>query len=87
MLLCMRTTLNLNDELMRRAKEYAARTHRTTTSVVEEALRDLLYERGARARREPVRLPTFNGDGLRPGVDLDSSSELLDVMDDGDGAV
>jgi hypothetical protein len=33
--------------------------------------------------REPVRLPTFDGDGLQPGVDLDDSAALLDLMERG----
>jgi hypothetical protein len=28
-----------------------------------------------------VRLRTFRGQGLRPGVDLDDTASLLDVMD------
>jgi len=34
--------------------------------------------------REPVSLPTFRGDGLQPGVDLDDTASLLDVMDEPD---
>jgi hypothetical protein len=29
-------------------------------------------------------LPTFSGKGLQPGVDLDDSANLLDLMQDGD---
>lgn len=31
-------------------------------------------------------LPTFGGHGLRPGVDLDDSANLLDLMDGADTA-
>ena len=31
--------------------------------------------------REPVRLPTVDGDGVQPGVDLDNSADLLDLLD------
>lgn len=34
--------------------------------------------------REPVVLPTFAGDGLLPGVDLDSGASLAELMDAGD---
>ena len=30
---------------------------------------------------EPVRLIMVNGDGVRPGVDLDNSASLLDLLD------
>jgi len=33
---------------------------------------------------EPVRLKTFRGGGVRPGVDLDDSASLLDLMVDED---
>jgi hypothetical protein len=49
--------------------------------VVEEALRSAL---GAKPKkgRGPVRpLKTYRGDGLQPGVDLASSSALLEVME------
>lgn len=35
---------------------------------------------------ERVTLPTFAGKGLRPGVDLDDSAALLDLMEDEDPA-
>jgi hypothetical protein len=30
--------------------------------------------------RSPIELPTFRGKGLRPGVDLDDSAALLELM-------
>jgi hypothetical protein len=77
----VRTTIRLDEHLLREAKRHAVRTGRTLTAVIEEALRALL----ARSREGPppdrVRLPTFRGQGLRPGVDLDDTASLLDVMD------
>jgi len=37
---------------------------------------------GAPARAEPVELPTFGSEGVLPGVDLDDSASLLDLMDE-----
>jgi len=34
----------------------------------------------------PVSLPTFSGNGLQPGVDLDDTAGLLDLMGSGDAA-
>lgn len=41
--MCMRTTLDLDDVLMRAAKRRAAETGRTLTALVETALRELLH--------------------------------------------
>ena len=81
MLLCMRTTIRLDDELLSRAKEVAGKTNRTLTSVIEDALRQHLAQEQAVAERDPVRLTTVNGMGTLPGVDLDDSAALLDLME------
>jgi Bacterial antitoxin of type II TA system, VapB len=77
----MRTTINLPDELVSQAKKAAAESGRTFTAVVEDALREALSRRAPRQQRRPVRLPTFGGTGVLPGVDLDDSAALLDLMD------
>ena len=83
----MRTTVNLPDELLARAKQYAAATHRTLTSVLEEGLRAVLDRPRRPEGSVPVRLVTYGSGGLRPGVDLDDTAALLDVMEsDGDSA-
>ncbi len=81
----MRTTIRLDAALLAEAKKQAAETGQTLTSVIEDALRERLARRRARPRG-PVRLTTFRGDGLVPGVDLDDSAGLQDVMENGDGA-
>ena len=83
----MRTTVNIDPELLAAAKELAARTRRSLGEVVDDALRLLLAERPA--DRAPVRLPVFGGSGLRPGVDLedkDALAELLERREDDDRA-
>jgi len=78
--------MRIDDGLLAAAKEHAARTGRTLTSVFEDALRTfLVLEKRARRSRRP-KLPTFDGGGLQPGVDLDSSADLLDVMERGAAA-
>jgi predicted transcriptional regulator len=76
----MRTTIRIDDQLLREAKQLAARTGRTLTAVMEDALRETL-NRQRRPTASTVDLPTFRGDGLRPGVDLDDSAALLELMD------
>ena len=79
----MRTTIRMDDGLLRQAKEYAARTGTSLTRLIEDAVRELLARSAARVR-EPVRLPTCDGEGLQPGVDLDDTASLIDLMDAGD---
>lgn len=80
----MRTTIRMDDELLRQAKAHAARTETTLTRLIEDAVRELLARRSHSRVREAVTLPTFGGDGLQPGVDLDDSASLVDLMDAGD---
>jgi hypothetical protein len=81
----MRTTIRLDDQLLLEAKEVAARTGRTLTAVIEEALRESFARRRQAGGRKPLRLNTFSG-ALQPGVDLDDSAGLLDLMDQHDDA-
>jgi hypothetical protein len=76
----VRTTIDLPDDLLTAAKERAAREGRSLSEVVADAVRSN-FSRTATADREPFVLPTFNGGGLQPGVDLDDSAALLDLME------
>jgi hypothetical protein len=82
----MRTTIRLDDELLASAKQWAAESGRTLTAVFEDALRAALARRKAAATRERVRLITGSAGGLRPGVDLDNTAELLEIMERSDDA-
>lgn len=79
-----RTTIRLPQELARAVKRLAAETDRTMTQVIEEALREAVARRDRPPKARKVRLPTFAGGGLRPGVDLDDSAALLQLMEGGD---
>ena len=81
----MRTTVRLEDGLLRQAKETALRREMTLTAVLEEALREWLARQQRGGRRKRVDLPVSNAaGGLRPGVDLDDSAGLLERMEDDD---
>ncbi len=80
----MRTTVRLDDALLAEAKALAARTGRTLTQLIEDALRESLARSQTR-ERDRVELPVSRGGRLRPGVSLDSTAELLDLME-GDAA-
>jgi hypothetical protein len=73
--------VRLDERLLAEAKKFAAETGRTLTSVLEDALRETLARRSARVKRRPVRLKTVKGNGIRPGVDLDDTAALLDLME------
>jgi len=81
MLCCMRTTIDLDDELLRDAKQAAAANGVTLTRLIEDAVRAVLQRR-AELPRQRLELPVFHGNGLRPGIDLADSASLLEVMDD-----
>ena len=81
MFMCMRTTLNLDDDLMRSIKQHAASTGRTLTSLVEESLRELLVRVENSGRCYTLDWVTVEG-GAQPGVDLTDRDALIDRMGD-----
>ena len=77
----MRTTVNIEDSLLRQAKILADRTHRPLGDVVGEALAMLLAYERTRPRSGSVNLPVSGGGGLQPGVDLEDKEALMDLLD------
>jgi len=72
---------------MAKAKEEAARKGETLTSLIERGLRLALARPVRRQRKTIIRIPvsTARG-GTHPGVNLDSSAALLDVLEERDGS-
>jgi len=83
----MRTTINLPDPLLAEARRRAAETGRSLTAFIADAVREALARRTRTREQTPVRLTTFGGSGLVPGVDLDDSAALQDLIDGTDGPV
>ncbi len=79
----MRTTIRLDDKLLKEAKRQAAEAGITLTAIIEDSLRERLARRTKTTKIEPTRLHTTGKGGLRPGVDLDDSAALIDVMEGG----
>ena len=77
----MRTTINLPDELIGQIKKLAAASHSTVTALIEDALREALARRRRTGRREQVILKTYGKRGLLPGVDIDDTASMLDLME------
>lgn len=74
--------MTIDDDLLGRVKQLAARSHRSIGSVLEEALRAHLDREAARTKlREEW--PTFvpSRPGLRPGVDLEDRHAIMDLLD------
>lgn len=80
----MRTTLDLNDALIARAKVEAARQGTTLTRLIEEGLALRLdHDPAPSEPRPPFRLRVFEGGtGLRPDIDPSSNSALLAAADE-----
>jgi hypothetical protein len=80
----MRTTIRLDDRLLADAKQWAAQTGRTFTAIVEDALRETLARRKKTGKPKWTPLPRDGAGGLRPGVSLDHTADLLELMDERD---
>jgi predicted DNA-binding ribbon-helix-helix protein len=76
----MRTTVRLDDTLLREAKSYAARRGVSLTALLDEALREKLSRDGQPTGKPPRKLPTFRGRGLQSGVELHCTAELEERM-------
>lgn len=83
----MRTTLQIDDQLMKAAKKAAAESGRTLTSIIEDALRLALFKGKNATDSKPFRLPVFSMGPPLPGVNLDSNAELLELMEADDDPV
>ena len=80
MLICMRTTIDMNDEIMRQVKELSASTRTTMGELVEKALRLLLA--GVGKGLGEYRLEWHVEEGtILPGVVLDDRDALFDLME------
>lgn len=76
----MKTTLNVNDEILRRAKAHAMREGMTLTRLVEDSLRVRLMAQ--RQEKKPFKLNLLSVEGTRPpNVDIFDREALYDVLD------
>lgn len=78
----MRTTISIDDDVIRVAKLRAAAEGKTLGEIVTEALRERVARRPRRSREryEPV---TFGEGGVAPGIDLTSNAAVRDAMGEG----
>jgi len=82
MLICMRTTLNLDDRLYKEAKMRATHEGKTVTQLIQDALKEFLHKPPVKRSHYKLRWPTQKGH-LVPGVNPDDRTSLYDAMDRG----
>lgn len=75
----MKTTIDLNDELARRARQLAERDGTTLRAVIEHGIRLALKERLARVRPAALRDARVTGQGLQRGFRGASWSDIRDA--------
>jgi len=78
--------MNLPDALLAQVKEHAKESDRTVTSLVEQALTELLErarDSGDDAAAEPFDLPTYGNPDAVVDVDLSDNEAVRDLMDSG----
>lgn len=76
----MRTTLDLDDHLLREARKKAAAEGRTLTALIEEALRLLLSTSRRKRAAYRLRWVTRPGPAI-PGVDVADRDALYERME------
>lgn len=76
----MRTTLDIDDRVLRQAKKLAAEEGKTLTLIIEEALRERLSPRTRVRKKFKIRLLTKTG-RIIPGTNLADRDLLYERMD------
>jgi hypothetical protein len=80
----MKMTLDIDDELLVRAKALSAREHKSLTALIEEGLRLRLRRGSMRVRNRTTTVSTYRGHGgLVKGVNPLCNRSMLDAADDG----
>lgn len=78
----MRTTVRLDEGLLRRVKAEAVRRGETVTALIERGLRLILSSADKPKRRPRVKLPVSRAKGgTQPGVDISDSHDVLDRLE------
>jgi hypothetical protein len=76
----MKTTLDLDDELVKAVKKEAAESGRTMTEIIEQSLRETVLRPAARSKPFRLRLPVVKG-RRPPAVDINDRDALYDFME------
>lgn len=74
----MKTTIDIADDLLKKAKSKARVENKTLRAVIEEALRVRLSERPPRRFR--LRRHAYKGKGLQQGIEDGNWEQLRDII-------
>jgi hypothetical protein len=77
----MRTTLTVDDALLRALKDFAHKTGTPFKEVLDRALRAGMSELGRKSPPRPHRTRTYDM-GTPTGVNLDKARQLADALED-----
>ncbi|MGH9519906.1 MAG: hypothetical protein ACRD2D_09655, partial [Terriglobales bacterium] len=77
-----RTTIRLDAGILREAKRLGIESGRTLTEVIADALRAALAQRRAPHSTIPELPISSRRGGVVPGVNLDSTADLLERMEE-----
>lgn len=75
----MKTTVDIADDLLLRAKEEAEASQTTLRSLIEEGLREVLARKSA-SKRKAVTPVVFRGKGLQPEFRTKGWDEIRDAI-------
>ena len=81
----MRTTVNIDDDLLAAIKVIAASKHAALGDVVDDALREYLAERAKPVvdfSWSDIAIEVPGGQGMRPGINWRSNAAMLEYMED-----
>lgn len=81
----MKTTIDIPDSLLLQAKKLAAERNTTLKALVESALREVLASASRPRRRYRFETHTFEGKGLKPGLDWDDWGAIRTLIYEGRG--
>lgn len=77
----MRTTISLSDGLARDVRRRAAAQGVSVSAFIEALIRAGLHAQVSPSEAPPFRLITFDGGGVRPGIELDRAARLVEDED------
>lgn len=79
----MRTTIDIHDELLDRAKRFASSCNKRLADVVNDALQETLSRvEQPVTGQSPFHLVTYGRGGVRPGIDLSDNGSIQDALDE-----
>ena len=84
MIVCMRTTISLDDRILEAVKRKAAEQGQSVSAYIAGVLDDAVKRESAPTEGRPFRLIAVGGGGPYPHVDLDRPRELLVAEDEED---